>query len=158
MCSAFFILRKMFIKGKDLRIFNDGAEIGFAKECAVEISADTKEVADTGSGIWRKSKRRRNGWTVTCAFIIPVTDTMKAQLQRVGQTFELRMQTNDADSMSGNAICTGASIHGEEKGILTGQFRFIGSGEPKYGSIDFVITCEPFYILTDDNFFITTIE
>lgn len=116
------------IKGKNLTIYLGSNAIGSATSCDVNIDAETKEVADTNNGQWRKYIVRRQGWSVSCNFLVPTSDTMKAQLQKVGSSYTLKFQTSATDYLSGTAICIQADISGATNDLLKGTFQFQGSG------------------------------
>ncbi|MBR2254116.1 MAG: hypothetical protein IJ895_06880 [Prevotella sp.] len=60
---------------------------------------------------------------------VPAT-VVKNMLQRVGQTYTLRMQVdgNGIDTLSGSAICTHAKITATKGNLMQGSFTFEGDG------------------------------
>lgn len=121
----------MIIKGNDLLISLDGVAIAGAKECAIEVDADFKEVSSPQSGKYRTYKPGRKGWSVRVNSLIPDNETVCSRLLKTGNLYELSAYVrNNAefDRVTGYAYLQHADAQGSTGGLVSGSWVFLGNG------------------------------
>ena len=121
----------MIIKGNDLLISLDGVAIAGAKECAIEVDNDFREVSSPSSGKFRTYKPGRKGWSVRVNSLIPDNETVCSRLLKTGSLYELSAYVrNNAefDRVTGYAYLQHADAQGSTGGLVSGSWVFLGNG------------------------------
>ena len=121
----------MIIKGNDLLISLGGVAIAGAKECAIEVDSDFKEVSSPSSGKFRTYKPGRKGWSVRVNSLIPDNETVCSRLLKTGNLYELSAYVrNNAefDRVTGYAYLQHADAQGSTGGLVSGSWVFLGNG------------------------------
>jgi len=118
------------IHGRNLIIKMDGTAIAGAKSCEISVKCDKIEAASPSTGTWRTFLAGRKEWSGSCGHLIPASGTpLKSEVEMVGQTVTLTMQTDMTDDIiSGSAIVEQWSASGAVGSLANGKFSFCGSG------------------------------
>ena len=118
------------IHGRNLIIKMNGTAIAGAKSCEISVKCDKIETASPSTGTWRTFLAGRKEWSGSCGHLIPASGTpLKSEVEMVGQTVTLTMQTDMTDdTISGSAIVEQWGASGALGSLANGKFSFCGSG------------------------------
>lgn len=115
----------MILHGNNLIVQADGTAIALSKSCIVDVKSEKHEVAVHAAGDWKAYIPGRKSWSVQTTHLVTAVRDM---LLRVGETYTLTLRVDDADTISGTAICTAAKITATRGNLIQGSFTFEGGG------------------------------
>lgn len=78
----------MILHGEDIIIKAGGVAIAAAKSCDINITTDTEEIANSGSGKWKQFMIGRSSWQVVVSQLVT---TLRSNIQLVGTQITLEM-------------------------------------------------------------------
>ena len=118
------------IHGRNLIIKVNGTAIAGARSCAINISGEEIEVANTTKDNWRVFITGREEWSVTCNHLLPASGTpLRSSKNMVNTTVTIRMESGRyGDVLTGQAIVKSWRTTGTLGNLAQGTFSFRGSG------------------------------
>lgn len=129
----------MIVKGKNLIVKIADTVIACARSCELSIEAETIEVSNPKSGIWRRYIAGRKSWSVSISSLVAINtgvdepENMRQALNMVGTEALLTFQMVNASGkwceFCGVALCKGSKITGTNRQLAQGAWDFIGNGE-----------------------------
>ena len=106
-----------------------GTVLALMKSCEIEEKCDTIEVVPTSNNLFRRFIPGRRTWEITSNHLVEQMNGANGMLRvGVGVVIQFRNRNNVRDAMYGNAICTECKIVATRGNLVTGSFRFQGTG------------------------------
>lgn len=106
-----------------------GTVLALMKSCEIEEKCDTIEVVPTSNNLFRRFIPGRRTWEITSNHLVEQMNGSNGMLRvGVGVVIQFRNRNNVRDAMYGNAICTDCKIVATRGNLVTGSFRFQGTG------------------------------
>lgn len=110
----------MILHGEDIIIKAGGVAIAAAKSCDINITTDTEEIANSGSGKWKQFMIGRSSWQVVVSQLVT---TLLSNIQMGGTQITLEM------SVKGDV---GLPFDGFVNGETTEQQSYAGTPDAIY--------------------------
>lgn len=110
----------MILHGEDIIIKAGGVAIAAAKSCDINITTDTEEIANSGSGKWKQFMIGRSSWQVVASQLVT---TLLGNIQMGGTQITLEM------SVKGDV---GLPFDGFVNGETTEQQSYAGTPDAIY--------------------------
>jgi len=150
----------MIIHGNDVLVTrSDGVAIAGSTACDITAEVDLKEIAPAATGAFTSYVPGLRSWTVRMDFL--VFDDIVDYMEMVGQTLTLNCKVRNGDAalrLRGSAICKECVVTATLGNLCRGSFTFQGTGELVGPTYVYVITSDPFYIVTADNMKLMVLE
>lgn len=106
-----------------------GTTMALMKSCEIELKCDTIEVVPTSNNRFHRYIPGRMSWEITSNHLVVQMNGSDAMLMvGTGFVIQFRNRDNSRDAMYGNAICTECKIVATRGNLVTGSFRFQGTG------------------------------
>lgn len=106
-----------------------GTVLALMKSCEIEIKCDTIEVVPPSDNRFHRYIPGRMSWEITSNHLVEQMNGSNGMLRvGVGVVIQFRNRNNVRDAMYGNAICTECKIVATRGNLVTGSFRFEGTG------------------------------
>ena len=123
------------IHGRNVKIYkgSTGTDpiVAGAKSCTVSVKGDLIEKSSSSQSGWREYLAGWREWDVAMNHLIVggSGQNTTATLLMPTQTYTIRFTMPDGQTLSGQVICTDATITGSVGALATGDIKFKGNGE-----------------------------
>ena len=120
----------MIIHGRKFILAEQGGDaFAASNSCSVSLECDTIEVVPTSNNLFHRFIPGRRTWEITSNHLVEQMNGSNGMLRvGVGVVLQFRNRNNVRDAMYGNAICTEFKIVATRGNLVTGSFRFQGTG------------------------------
>lgn len=121
------------IHGRNLKIYNSGgtALIAAAKSCTIRKQCDTIEVSSSSDGTVKNFLAGRTSWTVEISHLL-MSSAPQGGIPLVGTTYAISVKdatgSTPAVVLTGNVVCTEATILATVGNLATGSVKMQGTG------------------------------
>lgn len=116
----------MAILGNNIIVYNGGTAFAATRTDEIQTGAEMIEIASSATGAWRSYLVGRKEWSFTTGFFV----TQVQSLLNVGSTYNITIgdRTDRYNRVSGTAILETCQITATMGNLVTGSFKFRGTG------------------------------
>jgi predicted secreted protein len=123
------------ILGRNVKIYKGASGtdpiVAGAKSCTVHVTDELIQKSSSSQSSWKEWLAGWKEWDVALNHLIPAGSGQNttATLLMPSQTYTIRFTVPDGQTLSGQVICTDATITGSVGALATGDIKFKGNGE-----------------------------
>lgn len=115
------------ILGKDIKLMAQGEIFALATSCEISVDAELQEQANYTSGVWKKYKTKRKGWSLAHQGFVAV-GRVRTAAELTGAEIDVEVTVGD-ESTGGKAVVQNVTVSAQVGNLARYAIRLQGNGE-----------------------------